>query len=419
MTFSASFLNASISPQESIKQATTLSKEARSKTFLHCLSDHGCIPLRAEQRTRERQILQLVRESLTDYSQENVRKSVENFLLNSLSFRPISMVEIKADKPKEAIFIASNNDQELYIYVFCSDNEKEEIPSPDFSKAYKTRDSHFIRQLAAADLMRSLHLSAAVPQEHLSAGFCKIDGSNYYLVAGPNLPGKNMSLLHADIFKYPKGSEERAKAIKVFKRALTNLAVTLGEMHSINATPQQMTPEILSAFQERIDSKLKTYQAAGGDQGDKIRAVLENQLAELAKGQVSLTYYHGCANLNKFFYDEQNDKLIMKEIYEAHPSMGLNGEPLGLFAGHDIVSPLENILFETLRLGEDDSVLADELCETFTQTYRKTVGVHYQPALFEMEKLLRRIERYSGCLNHGDDPFKKKCLKFCNELFSL
>jgi hypothetical protein len=51
--------------------------------------------------------------------------------------------------------------------------------------------------------------------------------------------------------------------------------------------------------------------------------------------------------------------------------------------------------------------------------YRKTVGDFYQPTLFEIERSLRRLERYPSCLAPGDDLFKKKCLILCNELFSI
>jgi len=402
---------------EAMQQATILSKAARPLSLLHCLSDHGYTPLRAEQRMTERQVLARIRDGLTDYSQGTLHESVENFLQQALSFHPTSMTEVASKRSLEATFIATDSQRELYIRVFCSTKEKEEIPNPDYSKAYATRDTHFVRQLAGANLMHSLRLTCARAQEHLAVGLCKIDGNNYYLIAGPNLPGKDMDSLHAEIFKHPKESGERAKAISLFKRALEKLAITLGEMHSFKATPQKITPEILSAFQTRIDSKLKAYQKAGGDQLERIKAVMEKQMAELSASQAYLTYYHGTANLRKFFYNAETDTLMMKDLCETHPSMGLKDEPLGLFAGHDIASPLQDILFETLLHESEESTLSEELCETFNAIYRKTVGNFFQPGLCQIERSLRRLEKYPGCLNPGDDPFKKKSLELCNRLF--
>lgn len=410
---------ADIYAKEAVQQATALAIEGRPQTYLHCLSDHGRSPQRAAQRRAERQALTRIKEGLLNYSKGSLEESLNNFLLQTLAFCPTSVIEIPSARSKETTFIVTDGKRELYIRVFCSDKEMEAIPDRDFSQAYNTRDTHFIRQLAAVDLMRTLHLSTAQHQEHLAIGQCTVGGSDYYLVAGPNLPGRDMQSLHAEIFKHPKDSQERADAIAVFKRALTKLAITLGEIHSISATPQEITPDILQAFQSRIDLKLEAYQAAGGSQAKKIRTIVERQLDELAKSQAFLTYHHGSANLKKFFYDVTSDTLAMKELYEAHPSMGKKGEPLGLFAGHDINSPLEDIIFETLRLDEEPSTLTKELCETFNATYRKTVGTFYQPALVQIEQSLRRLERYPGCLNPENDLFKRKSLSICNQLFNL
>lgn len=415
---SASLLCAS--PAEEVQQATVLAIEGRPASYLHALSDHGFASLRAEQRQHERSVLKRVREQLTDYSQGNLRESVTYFLQQTLDVSPVSMVEIPSKRPKETTFIAFDGQQEFYIRVFASEKEKEEITPLDTSKAYRARDSHFIRQLTAADLMKSLQLTHALPLEPLAVGFCTIEDSYHYFVAGVNVPGKNLQLLHAEIFKHPEGSEQRAHAISIFKCALTNLAITLGTMHSKNATPIKLTPEALSAFQTRINAKLKACQEAGETEEyiENIRKVVQRQLVALAESSSYLTYYHGYAMLKKFFYDEESDKIAMKELYAAHSSMGRNGEPLGCFAGHDVHSVLEEIRFETLRFeGGTPASLTEELCETFLTAYRHTVGDFEQPALLQLEQSLRRLERYPGSLSQTDDPVKQKSLALCRQLF--
>lgn len=410
------------SAHETVRHVTTLSKEARPSNYLYALSDHGYTLLRAEQRAHEREVLIRVRKLLPDYSEATLRESVKQFLIHQLKFPSVSMIEFPSKRPKETTFIASDGKKEMYVRVFCSDKEHEALVHPDFSKAYRTRDSHFLRQLAAGELFQSLHLSQLHTLKHLAVGYCQLDGSYYYFVAGHNPPGDSMQLLYKDIFNAPKASNQQLRAIHRFKKALVKLAITLGEIHSKNVTPIEVTPEILLSFQSRIDAKLEAYTQAGGQHTERIRSVLQRQLEELGYSKTSLTYYHGCALLKKFFYDDNSDKLSLKELYEAHSCVGREGQPVGLFLGHDIHSPLEEMRFEALHF-EEESAIAEELCELFEETYRKTVGEFYQPALSQLEQSLRRLERYPECLKGGEerkdneDIFKKRCLALCNKLF--
>lgn len=407
-------LSAAHTPHKTVERITELAIQARPKSYLYSLSDHGFTSLRSEQRRLEREALTRVREALTDYSKGTVRESVKNFLMRALSFPPIEMVESVSGRDKESTFIVSDGDHDLYVRVFCSDKEKDPIPALDDSKAYNTRDSHFIRQLAAADLMHRLHLVHVRSQKHLSAGFAQIEGDFYYFVAGPDLPGKNMQQMHTEIFK----SKERARATHVMQQALARLGNALGAIHAKNAVEMAVTPEMLMAFESRMEAKLKAYQRMGGEKVESIKAMLNKQLENLAKGHVYLTYCHGSANLKKFFYDEISDTLAMKELYEAHASIGQEGEPVGLFAGHDFISLHEELFFETHLLAKENaSSLTHALLGAFTKAYHAAVGDFNQPALQEIERSLKMLERYTDCLQAPEDALNKISLKYCVEYF--
>lgn len=405
-----------------VSHVTTLAKEARPSTHLHALSDHGYIDLRAEQRAHEREVLNHTRPFLPQYSEVTLRESVKQFLIHQLKFPPVSILEFPSKRSKETTFIASDGRQEMYVRVFCSDKEKEAIIHPDLSKAYRARDSHFLRQLAAGHFFQSLNLSQLHPLKHLAVGYALLDGSYYYFVAGHNPVGDNLQVLYEDIFKAPKASTKQHRAIKRFKKGLVKLAITLGEIHSKNTVPIEMSPEILLGFQTRIDAKLQAYVQAGGDDVEKIRAALQKQLEVLASSKTSLSYYHGCTLLKKFFYDENSDTLSAKELYEAHSCIGRQDEPLGLFLGHDIHTPLEEMRFIAIRF-EEESPLVEECCTLFKETYLQTVKEAYQPALSDLEQLLRRLEHYPQCLKKDEKAtpseitFKERGLALCNKLF--
>lgn len=390
-------------PHKTVERVTEIAVQARPKSYLHGLSDHGFTPLSSEQRDLERAAMTRAREVLTDYSKGTVRESVKNFLMKALFFPPLEMVESVSAEDKESTFIVSDGDHDLYVRVFCSDKEKD-----------NTRDSRFIRQFAAADFMHRLHLPHVRFQKHLSAGFAQIGGEFYYFAAGPDLPGKNMQQMHAEIFK----GKEKARATHVMQQALARLGSALGAMHAKNAVEMKVTPEIFLAFESRIEAKLKAYQRMGGENVEGMKALLNKQLEDLARGHVYLTYCHGGAHLKKFFYDETCDTLAMKELYEAHASIGQAGEPVGLFAGHDFISLHEDLFFETHLLAKTGpSSLAHTLLSTFTKAYHAAVGDFNQPALQEIEKSLSMLERYTACLKTPEDALSKISSKYCIEYF--
>lgn len=403
-----------------LSAASQLAKEGRPSSYLHCLSDHGYVPLRAEQRKLERSLMQKMKPQLTDYSKGSLNESVLNFLQQKISFIPTELKELSSyNKMGERAYIASDAQQEIFIRVFTSMGEEEIIEDPDYTEAYRKRDGYFARALSGNDLMQSLNLTSAKIQDLLAVGRCQENGIEYYLIAGFNVPGKTISEHLSNIFKFPKGSEDRAKEIAVVKRALEKLGAALAEIHSRQAVPQKMNAEIISAFQRRADKKLKSYQNAGGDQVEKIKAVLDRQIAALAASDANLTYYHGSANLKKFFYEPSTDQLSMIDLYEASPSIGQNGEPLGLFSSHDICSPIRDIYVETFQYEgqESNPELREELSKAFMQAYRDRVGNLFAPAFYELEKSLRMMELLPHSLNPGNDLYKQKCLEMCNRHF--
>lgn len=407
LVFSISHLSAAHS-EEIVARVTELAIPARPQSELHSLSEHGFEPLRGEQKGLEREVMERVRAELTDYSKGTLRESVEHFLVQTLDFIPTSMQESISKRPRESTFIASDGHKELYIRVFGAERVD----------AGKTRASHFVRQLAGAKFYEELGLPQVVYLKHLAAGFCQDDTGYYYFVAGLNPPGKNLQQLHAEIFKTPRLSAERAHATEVFKRALARLGCALGAMHSKNAVAIKLTPEMLAAFQARIDRKLKAYAKAGGDRVENIRMVLSKQMAELSASNAYLTYHHGSANLKKFFYDEESDTLALKELYESHVSMGQDGQPLGLFAGHDVNSLLNDIVFERLHFEEGASNVTEELMRTFGMAYHHVAKDSFQPALIQLEQSFRILEKYTSSLTAKDDAYKQKCLKLCDQYFS-
>lgn len=414
----AGYLSAEPTAREKVEQVTELVIQARPQSLFQSFSDHYHTAFRTEQRSLEREVMEQIRENLTDYSKGTLRESVEHFLQQTLFFTPTSMTKMVAKGLNEEIFIASDGEKELYIRAFGSDKPLKGIPHPN-SRAYRIA-SHFLRQLADGDLYKRLHLTHIRHLEHLAVGYCQTQDSYYYLVAGPNLPGKSMQQLHAEIFQHPEGSEERAHAIEIFKRALVRLGGMLGEMHAKLTTPVTITPEILASYQARIDSTLKAYQEAGGD--DQFRKYIEEtfrrEMKKVSGKDAYLTYYLRSSNLKKFFYDEKTDTLGLKELYESHTSMGQEGQPVGLFIGRDAHSPLEDMLFKTLRFeGEGDWTLGAELHRTFFAAYRGAVGDVYQPNLDQLERSLRMLEKFTAAYLRADNRFKAASLKVCGDYF--
>lgn len=405
LAFSVSHLNAA-NEAETVVHVSQLAVQARPQSELYSLSEHGFAPLKEEQKGLERDVMERIRAELTDYSKGSLRQSVENFLAQTLNFVPTSMQESVSKRPRESTFIATDGQRELYIRVFGSEK----------GYAGKTRESYFVRQLSGALVYEALGLPQVVYLKPLAVGFCQDDAGYYYFVAGENLPGKSLQQLHREIFKYPKTSTERAHATEVFKRALVRLGKALGTMHAKNALATKITPEMLTAFEARIDRKLKAYEKAGGDQVEKMRAGLNKQMAALSNRKAYLTYHHGSANLKKFFYDEATDTLGLKELYESHASMGQEGQPLGFFAGHDVNSPMIDILFEALRF-EEPSNLTAELIFTFSRAYENAAAGHFQPALIHLEQSLRTLEKYTSCLADKDEAYKQRCLNLCDRYF--
>jgi hypothetical protein len=343
------------------------------------------LPWNKEKR-RELNIIKQTCEILDVYKAQTLQEGIEKFIKKMLfpneNFEIVNArtTEFYGKSTGEVFFIKDAQKSLRYIVKAFPDS--------------RTLQSHFLPEVSAIDMVRTLELKKVVPIEQHGMAICFVGKDEWGLLLETAAQGVRLDQYLRDINGENKESAKREERLEIALKAFKRVGTCLACLHATHASEPSTVPmNLLIKCEDKLALILKNHFVVDKlskhvDMDEFVKYV--NEIKGKAQSvKLYCNYIHGDTHMGNIFYDASADCCSFIDLGGLHRSIDVRGEPIS-HATMDLTQFEDSLGFYSGHLTEKEMLAVRE---AFYLGYQEVGGQFPDARLADFYTLYFKLRR--------------------------